>query len=325
MKKPVALKRFASAENRKEAALQAVSKVRRLLLGMGENDGILMKAVVYLLLIGIGFVYLYPVLFMIVNSFMSLDDLVNSMVKWIPTELYADNYRKALRVLDYWPSLRETLIAVGGPALLLTASSAVVGYGFARYDFPFKKLLFALMLATFIIPPQVTMMPTYLLYKDYGLLGTLQTFLYPAALGQGIKSSLFILIFYQFFRRLPVVLDEAAQLDGAGHFKIFYRLAIPMAGPAFIIVFLFSFVWYWNETYLAGLYFGNKMTILPLELQQFTDTYEKLYPPGSPGSQLNEAIKLAGTILTIAPLLLVYFVLQRWFVEGIDRSGITGE
>ncbi|MBP3965527.1 carbohydrate ABC transporter permease [Paenibacillus lignilyticus] len=302
-----------------------LSRIRKIVFGVGENDGLVFKAVVYLLLIGIGFIYLYPLLYMFVNSFMSLDDLVNSMVKWIPTELYTENYTKALQVLDFNKTLLQTILVASVPAVAQTVMSAVIGYGFARFDFPLKRLWFVLMIATFVIPPQVTMIPTYLMFKDYHLLGTLQTFIYPALLGQGLKGALFIMIFYQFFKKLPAVLEEAAQIDGAGYFKMFYRIAVPTAGPAFIIVFLFSFVWYWNESYLAALYFGNSLTILPLELQRFSDSYSKMFPPGTPGSQLNEAIKMAGTMLTIAPLLVVYFLLQRWFVEGVDRTGITGE
>jgi multiple sugar transport system permease protein len=309
----------------KQRIWAVLSYSRKFLFGMGENDGLIFKTAVYLLLIGIGFIYLYPLLFMLVNSFMSLDDLVNSMVKWIPTTLYTENYIKALKVLDYKNTLLQTLMVAGIPSILQTVSSSVIGYGFARFDFPLKKLWFVLMLATFIVPPQITMIPTYLMFKNYHLLGSLQTFIYPAILGQGLKSALFIMIFYQFFKRLPIVLEEAAQIDGAGYLKMFYRIAVPTAGPAFIIVFLFSFVWYWNESYLSALYFGNSLTILPLELQKFTDSYDKIYPPGSPGNQLNEAIKMSGTMLTIAPLLVVYFLLQRWFVEGVDRTGITGE
>ncbi|WP_438348049.1 carbohydrate ABC transporter permease [Paenibacillus sp. FA6] len=309
----------------KRQTMDTAIKIRKLMFGMGENDGYVFKALVYLLLIAIGFVYLYPVLFMLVNSFMSLDDLLNSMIKWVPSTLYIENYTKSWRVLDYGNTLMQTILVAGLPALLQTISCGIIGYGFAKFEFPFKKLLFLLMLATFIIPSQITMMPTYLLFKKYALLGSLETFIYPALLGQGLKSALFILIFYQFFKTIPTVLEEAAEIDGAGSFKIFYRIAVPMSVPAIIIVFLFSFVWYWNETYLAGLYFGNELTILPLELQRFTDSYNKVYPPGSPGSQLNEAVRLAGTLLTIVPLLILYFVLQRWFVEGVERSGITGE
>jgi multiple sugar transport system permease protein len=321
MDKKVGLDRMAA----KRTARKIEAKIRKFLFGMGENDGFIFKIVVYLLLIGIGFVYLYPVLYMLINSLMSLDDLVNSMVKWIPTSLYLENYVRALKVLDYGRTLMKSIVVAGTPALLQTISCAIIGYGFARFEFPFRKILFGLMLMTFVIPPQITMIPTYLIFKKYHLLGSLETFIYPALVGQGLKSALFILIYYQFFRKIPVALEEAAQLDGAGHFKIFYRLAVPMAGPAIIIVFLFSFVWYWNETYLAGLYLGNALTILPLELQKFTDSYSRLYPASAQGNELNEAIQMAGTLLTIIPLLIVYFVLQRWFVEGVDRSGITGE
>lgn len=300
-------------------------KLYRILFGLNDNDGLLVKTLVYVLLVSIGYIYLYPILYMFVTSFMSLDDILNSMVKWIPTSLYLENYRRALNVLHFKSVLFQTIYAAGVPAVIQTAATAVIGYGFARFKFPGKSILFVLMLSTFIIPPQVTMIPTYLLFKKYHLLGTIQTFIYPALVGQGLKSSLFILIFYQFFRKSPVVLDEAAQIDGAGYFKIFYRIALPMSVPAIIIVFLFSFVWYWNDTYLAGLYFGNEISMLPLRLQNFVDSYTKLYPAKSPVNQLNEAIKMAGTLLTISPLLVVYFILQRWFVEGVDRSGITGE
>lgn len=301
------------------------SRAHRFLFGMKKNDGFIYKLVIYALLISIGFVYLYPVLYMLVTSFMSLDDLINSMVKWIPTALNFDNYTKAMKVMNFKSTFFQTLIVAGVPSILQTASTAIIGYGFARFKFPFKNLLFALMLTTFIIPPQVTVMPTYLQFKNYELLGSIKTFIYPAILGQGLKSAIFILIFYQFYRQLPNSLEEAAQLDGASHFKIFYKIALPTAVPAIVIVFLFSFVWYWNETYLSGLFFGNQMSTLPLELQKFADSYGKMFPGNSPMNKINESIKIAGTMLVIAPLLVLYFALQRWFVESIDRTGITGE
>lgn len=101
-----------------------------------------------------------------------------------------------------------------------------------------------------------------------------------------------------------------------------------MAVPAYIISFLFSFVWYWNETTLAAIYFGDKIKTLLLQLQNFSVLYEKMHPVTSntqTGKSLNEAITMAGTLLNILPLLLIYFFTQRWFVESVDRTGITGE
>jgi multiple sugar transport system permease protein len=303
------------------------TKAKRILLGMQGTDGLLFKLLIYTLLIGIGFVYLFPLLTMGSYSFKSLDDILNPIVNWIPTEFYLGNYEKANNVMKFFKTLFETLYVTALPSIAQTAVAAVVGYGFARFQFRGKNILLVLVLATFIIPPQVTMIPRYVLFNDLGILGSIQAFLFPAILGQGINSAIFILIFYQFFRMVPKALEEAAQLDGAGHFRIFFTIAIPLAAPAFIISFLFSFVWYWNETYLAALYFGDSLTTLPLQLEKFVATYERMFPvvEGIEGNHLNEGIKMAGTMLTIVPLLVVYFITQRWFVEGVDRSGITGE
>ncbi|WP_231688025.1 carbohydrate ABC transporter permease [Bacillus sp. FJAT-18017] len=314
-------------QNKKQQLDHYYLKIKRFFLGMQGTDGFLFKLLIYGLLIGIGFVYLYPLIYMGVYSFKSLDDLLNPLVNWIPTQLYLDNYSKANQVLDFFKTLGETLYVTILPSVAQTAVAAVVGYGLARFEFKGKKVLFVLVLATFIIPPQVTLIPRYIFFNELNILGSLKAFMLPASLGQGLNSAIFILIFYQFFKMVPKALEEAAQIDGAGHFRIFFTIALPMALPGIIISFLFSFVWYWNETYLAAIYFGNNLTTLPLELQKFVATFEKMFPAemGLEGNQINEGIKMAGTILSILPLLIVYFITQRWFVEGVDRSGITGE
>lgn len=281
---------------------------------------------IYILLAGIGYVYLYPVLFMVANSLKDLEDLLNPIVRWIPTRVYWGNYTRANHVMSFLPVLLETVYVVALPSAVQTLAAALVGYGFARFRFPLKALWFPLMLATFIIPPQVTMIPEFLVYKRLGLLGSVLSFVIPAALGQGLRSALFILIFYQFTRMLPRSMEEAALVDGAGGLMVFLRVVVPISGPAFLVSFLFSFVWYWNETYLANLYFGDVLTTLPLQLLRFVASYERIYPVGAqPRDRINEAIKMAGTVLTIAPVVLIYFVLQKWFVEGVDRTGVTGE
>ncbi|MDR0138992.1 carbohydrate ABC transporter permease [Metabacillus idriensis] len=312
---------------KREKLENSLLKIKRIFMGMQGTDGLLFKLLTYGLLIGIGFVYLYPLLYMGSFSFKSLDDLLNPLVNWIPTEFYLGNYEKANEVLNFFSTLFETLYVTVLPALAQTAVAAVIGYGFARFEFKGKKVFFVLVLATFIIPPQVTLIPRYIFFNELNILGSLQAFLLPAAFGQGLNSAIFILIFYQFFRMVPKALEEAAQIDGAGHLRIFLTIALPMAVPAVIISFLFSFVWYWNETYLAAIYFGDQLTTLPLQLQKFVATFQKMFPAemGLSGNQLNEGIKMAGTVLSILPLLIVYFITQRWFVEGVDRSGITGE
>ena len=162
----------------------------------------------YALLIAIGFVYLYPLLFMFVTSIKSPGDLLNPMVQWVPTEFYLGNYDKAFRVLDYPNTLLASLMISVIPSMIQTCVASLVGYGLARYRFWGKSLVFLLLLATFIIPPQNTVIPQMLTYRDLGLLGNPLALILPALLGQGYKSAIFILIFYQSFLSLPKVLEE---------------------------------------------------------------------------------------------------------------------
>lgn len=303
------------------------AKIKKWLLGSNSNTGFLMTFLSYGLLISVGFIFLYPVIYMISHAFKDLGDLLNSSVNWIPTQFYTENIVRAYDVLNYIPTLLQTMLVSVVPSVLQMIVASVVGYGFARYEFKGKKLLLVLVMSTFVIPPQVTVIPRYILFNQLGLLGSLAAYAVPAGLGQGINSAIFILIFYQTYRTIPVSLIEAARLDGAGEFKIFTKIAVPIGTSAFIISFLFSLVWYWNETYLASIYFGGTLTTLPLELQRFVAAYNNMFPGGGADglSGINEAIELAATLLSIIPLLIIYFVSQKWFVESVDRSGITGE
>ena len=213
------------------------------------------------------------------------------------------------------------------PSLVQTVVASLVGYGLARYRFWGKNLIFVLILATFIIPPQNTVIPQMLNYRSQGLLGNPLALILPALLGQGYKSAIFILIFYQGFLSLPRSLEEAAQLDGASDARIFLSIAVPSALPSFIVSFIFSVVWYWNETFLTSIFLEGGITTLPMQLSRFVQAYESLYPPGTVNifDRLNEAVKMSGTFLNILPPLLMYFLLQKWFVESVEMTGITGE
>lgn len=301
--------------------------LRSFLLGNRTNYGLIFNVLLYMLLIAIGFVYLYPLLFMFITSMKSPGDLLNPMVQWIPTELYVGNYQKAFQVLDYPSKLASSLMISVIPSVFQAVVCSVVGYGLARYEFRGKKLIFALILATFIIPAQNTVIPQMLTYRRFGLLGNIYALILPALMGQGYKSAIFILIFYQTFLSLPKVLEEAARLDGASNLQIFLRIALPAAVPAYIISIIFSTVWYWNETYLTVIFLEGGIQSLPMQLSKFVQAYENLYPPGTVNifDRLNEAVKLSGTFLNILPLLAIYFFLQKWFVESVERSGIAGE
>lgn len=305
-------------------------KLHKFMFGTRERQGIGQQIAVYGLLICIGFIFLYPILYMVSTSFMDRNDLLDSSVKWLPSSLYLQNYIDAAKSMDFWVTLGKGILIAGAPTLCNVLVCMVVGYGFARYDFKFKKLFMAILIFSYILPDQVTMIPTYVLYNDMKILGTLWTFILPALFGNGINSAIFILIFYSFFKQVPKVLMEAAYIDGAGHFKAFFRIAIPSAVPAIITVFLFSFVWYWNESYLTEMYVQglatkSDWTNLVIQLKNFDSAFNTKASTGDTATSLNESVRMAATSLSILPLFLMYLVLQRQFIESIDRTGITGE
>ena len=233
--------------------------------------------------------------------------------------------------MDFWRSLGMSIIIAGVPTICNLVSCAVIGYGLARFEFPGRNVVIGIILFTFILPSQITMISTYLLYTNMGILGTLWAFILPSLLGMGINAPIFIMIFWQFFKQVPKVLIEAAQIDGAGYLKSFFKISLPSAAPAIITVSLFSFVWYWNESYLTELYVsGVKVktgwTSLVIQLDNFATNYNSYAQTATDGAtRLNESINMAGTMLSVLPLMLMYFILQRYFVESIDRTGITGE
>jgi len=309
-------------------------KIRKFLLGSKEKQGFLKQFFVYALLICIGFIYLYPILYMFSKSLMSLDDLLDTSINWIPGSLNFSNYAQAAKSMDFWKTLLLSIIIAGVPTILSVFSCALVGYGLATFKFPGRNLVLVLILITFVLPRQITMIPQYVLFSKLKMLSTLWSFVLPALTAVGLNAPIFILIFWQFFRQVPRVLLEAAKIDGAGHFKTFVRVSLPTAGPAILTVFLFSFVWYWNESYMTRMFVTGVATksiwsTLVINLSAFETNYNtyaaSMSASGTTATSLNESISMAGTMLSVLPLLIMYFVLQRYFIESIDRVGITGE
>ncbi len=311
-------------------------KIKKILTGTREKNGLIKLICIYGLLICIGFIYVYPILYMISASFMTLEDLLDSSIQWIPSGFNLSNYRQAGQSMNYWNSLWQSFMIAGLPTLCTLVSCALTGYGLARFKFRGKNVIIGLIILTFVLPRQITMIPTYNMYSNLGILNSLWSFVVPALVAQGLNAPIFIMIFWQFFRMVPQSLVEASKIDGAGPARSFFTIALPSAAPAFITVGLFCFVWYWNESYLTSLYLRMKdannlepfWTTLTIQLQNFTaNTSSSAYTTtaSSGANRQTETIKMAATLLTILPMMIIYFVLQRHFVESIDRTGITGE
>ena len=309
---------------------------KKMFFGSNDRRGVIMTFVVYLLLITIAFIYLYPVLYMFSRSLMNRTDLLDASAKWIPSQLTLSNYAGAIGAMDYWNSLWKNLAIALVSTLCQVFVCSWVGYGFARYKFPGKYLWMGILILSFLLPPQTTSVPNFLLFNNLHLIdGTLKPFIVTSILGQGLKSCLCILIFFNFHRQVPQSLIEASEIDGAGHIKAYFQIAIPLSMAAIVVVTLFSFVWYWNEvdvirTYLGSTNDRNKgLTTLMLELGKFDDSYNASVGAHAQSTtstdKLNDAIRMAGTMLSVAPLMILYFFLQKQFVESVDKAGITGE
>lgn len=297
-----------------------------------------------ILLFGVSFIILYPLIYMLSMAFRDLRDMVDPAIVWIPKHLTLDAVKDSFAAMDYprslWNTVRLDLVS----SLLQVVSCALVGYGFARFQFKGKRLFFALAVFTIVIPPQVVYTPTYLFYRNFDFLGLGSligavtgtkfsislldsglTLYLPALFGVGIRSGLFIYIFRQFYRALPKELEDAAYIDGCGFVKTFLRVIAPNARGAFLTVFLFSVVWYWNDYYFTTMYFTHTHTVstalasLPslLSLQKgMTEILNDAY--------LIVTRLQAGCLLTILPILVLYVFLQKYFTEGLERSGLVG-
>ncbi|UVI33799.1 carbohydrate ABC transporter permease [Paenibacillus spongiae] len=306
-------------------------KAKAFVLGTNnEKQGILKAVLIYFVLISLALIYIAPIVSMLSTSLKVFSDLIDPTTKWIPKSLHYINYKYAFDALNIavtfhddfslWENLRRstlfnTLTIVVPTAALQVLSCAVAGYAFGRMTFPFQKLLFVMLLLTFVIPPQTLMIPLIWTYKSYGLLDSPFAFIAPALFGHGIKGALFVFMYMQFFKKFPKELEEAAIIDGVGVVKMFWRVMLPLAKPAIVVVFLFSVVFHWNESMLTS-YFYSALQTLPIKLGA-------LQPEGDPTQLFVLPVKMAAGIIELAPLLILYFFTQRWFTESIERTGLV--
>ena len=293
-----------------------------------------------IILLAIGFVILYPLLYMISTSLRSRASFMNSVRVWLPEKLDAlTNYRVALKVLHYKEGLISSLKYEVLSAVLEIISCAVAAYGFARFKFPFKRLFTAMLFLTILIPDTMIIIPRVVNNSQLDLFGILAlfnkltgidlrpnilntglTFWLPSLLAAGLRSGILIFIYIQFFKSLPAELEEAAWMDGAGPIRTFIRIALPSSGVVILTVTVFSLIWHWNDYYLAVMYLSDKF---PLAVRIY-DIDNLITAVNIWGGGSAVAIKSAACFMFIAPMLVIYLFMQRKFVQSIDRVGITG-
>lgn len=276
------------------------------------------------LLVGISFILLFPILYMLSITFRPVSEVADPSIIWIPRTFTLENLKMVFDFMKYLNALGNTLSIGIVSSLMEIVTCAFVGYGFARFKFRERNLLFAMVVFTILVPPQTLAIPSYLQFKDFfglNLLDTGWVFYLPSILGVGLKSGLFIFIFRQFFRGMSRELEDAAYIDGCGTLRTFLSVIVPNASGALLTVFLFSVVWHWNDYYNAAMYLTNTRT-LAIALASLRQDLQTLSIQGDP-YQLVTRLQ-TGSLLVVSPLLFMYMLLQRYFTESIERTGIVG-
>lgn len=296
------------------------------------------------ILIEIGFIVLYPVLYMLSMAFRPVAQMYNPNVVWVPLSLTMENMKQVWEFMEFpkvaWNTIYIDVIC----ALLQTATCCIVGYGFARFNFKGRNILFAVVIFTIIVPPSTTLISSYLQYRSFDvayifsifnwlftgnfegikLLNTPFVMWLPAVFGMGIRAGLFIFMFRQSFMEMPKEFEEAAYIDGCGSYKCFLKIMLPNAKTMIITVLLFSLVWYYNDTYFSATYMDSLRTI-STSLEYLNENLATLSPTGAVMDRYQVVTLVqAACLLVITPLTVFYIIMQRYFTESVQRSGIVG-
>lgn len=314
------------------------------------------KFVRFLLLFGLCFMIVQPLLSKISVSFMTESDLYDSTIISIPRHLTTENYTTAAlpALLNYSKAFKNTLIVSTLVSLLQVAASCLVGYGFARFEFPGKKLWFFAVILTVIIPPQTISTALHLTFSHFNPLGIVGMFnggneinllgkafyinlgvisvpipyFAMSATCMGLKNGLYIYMIRQFFIGIPKSLEEAAYVDGCSTFKTFWKVILPDAVPILVSCFLFAFVWQWTDTFYTKMFIKDSaLPMLSMKLSGIAEALSKYKESISYSGNVatmghKQQFVSTGTLMVIAPLLVLYLFAQKGFVESISSTGL---
>ena len=313
----------------------------KLIRGMRKWTVSILRAV---FLIAFSFILLYPVFFMISNAVKTQTDIMNPAVQWISREPSLYSFQVAYAAMEYPTALMNTVRFELVSAVISVFSCAVYAYGLARFKFRFKPVLLFFLILIIFIPDVILVIPriTNFRYMDiFGILGfvkdltgvelrpnltdTVFTFYLPSLFGVGLKGGLFMFIYMQFFKGLPVELEEAAWIDGAGPLTTFIRIIIPSSGVVILTVFIFSIIWHWNDWLLAMMYTNTNRTLAVniYDIQQVITRWSQAVNVKI-DAEFSYGIPLAACLMFIAPPTILYLFLQKKFIQSIDRVGIVG-
>lgn len=310
-----------------------------------NTTAVLWRIFRFLLLVGICYIFLFPVLYMISVAVRGPDTVNDPSIIWIPHEISLSSINTAMDILEYPRAVLTTIIISVGGTLGSLISCSLVGYGFARFNFKEKNIAFALVILTIIVPPQTTIISQFVSYRNFSFFGILTalhaiipvipesvslintpwTFILPSFFDSGLRAGLFIYIFRQFFAGMPKDLEEAAMIDGCNALRTFVQVMLPLAKSAFITVLLFSFVWHWNDYFQSSMFFNDNQPISVMlnQMQSLLQDAKIFNVVTNTPDEIRTYLQ-GGCLLTILPPLLLYVFTQRFFTESIERTGIVG-
>lgn len=294
------------------------------------------------ILVTLAYQLLFPIFYIVSMAVRPPQEALDPSVVWIPKTLTLSNFVDTLKVMNYKDAVINSLFIGLGCGLLDVLSCALAGYGFARFKFPGSNIMFALVIFTLIVPSQTTILPLYVKMKYFdmfglmdlvslftgksysiNLIGSYWSFYLPSMFAMGLRSGLYIFIFRQFFKGMPGALEDAAYIDGCGPFKTFFRIMLPNAKNAIITVFLFSFVWHWNEYYLSNLFLGESKSNCAVALSSLRVDLESVVKVQTISDPLAIVTRIqSGLLLVILPVFLLYLVTQKFFTDSIEHIGV---
>jgi multiple sugar transport system permease protein len=294
----------------------------------------------FILLFGMCFLILQPIFNKISISFMEERDLYNPIVISIPEHFSTHNYWLSAKLMVYDKAIVNSIIISLTIAVLQIAVCTLVGYGFARFEFPLKNFWFACVMLLILVPPQTISSALHLHFKFFDVFGIIKAttgttlnlsgkvipYYLMSATCMGLKNGLYIFMIRQFFRTVPYDLEEAAYVDGCGTLKTFFKIMLPQGVPIITSCFLFAFVWQWTDGFYSKLFLGTTK-LLSTSLARLVDTLgaymmRLLGETTSISVAYSNCILSTGTLMFILPLIVLYLFAQKAFVESISSSGI---
>lgn len=273
------------------------------------------RIIVYFIAIGSALTFMFPFIWTVSSSLKAPFETLAYPPTLIPAVPQWQNYITAWTTVEFGSFFRNSIYVTGLSLIGQTASAVIVAYGFARFRFPLRDAVFTLCLSTMILPPEVTIIPLFIVFKNIGWIDTLKPLWVPAFFGGGAFS---IFLLRQFIMAIPFELDEAALIDGAGRFRILWNIILPNSGPALAAVAVLGFIANWNEFFGPLIFLNSKSNFtIPLGLYAL-----KSYA-GDPGEPKDHLL-MAGSVIATLPIVVVFFVAQKYFIQGIVTTGIKG-